>query len=142
MKGKKLMMLRDPISIVAENLSKLGNPKDLSEIIANQAGFELDKDIEIPNSHIHEEAIESVHLPSQSVAESMSTKPAPFVQPSVMSSQIPMDMPNDNFMPIKALNTFTRDWVIKARVSSKGEMRQTKAGGSIMKIELVDSYGT
>jgi len=51
-------------------------------------------------------------------------------------------MPNDNFMPIKALNTFTRDWVIKARVSSKGEMRQTNAGGWLMKIELVDSYGT
>jgi hypothetical protein len=38
-------------------------------------------------------------------------------------------MPNDYFMPIKALNTFTTNWVIKARVSSKGEMRKTKAGG-------------
>jgi hypothetical protein len=32
-------------------------------------------------------------------------------------------------MPIKALNTFTKDWVIKARISSKTEMRQTKKGG-------------
>jgi uncharacterized hydantoinase/oxoprolinase family protein len=45
-------------------------------------------------------------------------------------------------MPIKALNTFSRDWKIQARIASKGEKRATKKGGSIMKIELVDMYGT
>ena len=45
-------------------------------------------------------------------------------------------------MPIKALNTFCRDWKIQARIASKGEKRITKKGGSIMKIELVDMYGT
>jgi len=83
-KGKKLMMLRDPISIVAENLNKLGNPKDLGEIMANSAGFELDREVEIPR--VHEEAIESVHLPSQSIAETVSTKPLAMMHPSVQSS--------------------------------------------------------
>ena len=46
------------------------------------------------------------------------------------------------YMPIKALNTFSRDWKIQARIASKGEKRVTKKGGSIMKIELVDMYGT
>jgi replication factor A1 len=45
-------------------------------------------------------------------------------------------------MPIKALNTFSRDWKIQARVSSKAEKRQTRNGGSLLKIELVDMYGT
>lgn len=52
-----------------------------------------------------------------------------------------VDIADDNFMPIKALNTFTRDWVIKARVSQK-EMRTTKNGGQLLKLELVDSHGT
>ena len=49
---------------------------------------------------------------------------------------------NSMYMPIKALNTFSRDWKIQARVSSKAEKRQTRNGGSLLKIELVDMYGT
>jgi replication factor A1 len=45
-------------------------------------------------------------------------------------------------MPIKALNTFTRDWKIQARVSQKGEKRVTKNGGSLLKINFIDMYGT
>lgn len=55
----------------------------------------------------------------------------------------PFEMGNVNmYMPIKALNTFSRDWKIQARVASKTEKRQTKSGGSLLKIELVDMYGT
>ena len=46
------------------------------------------------------------------------------------------------YMPIKALNTFTRDWKIQARVSSKGEKRNTKNGSPILKIEIIDMFGT
>lgn len=52
-----------------------------------------------------------------------------------------VDIADDNFMPIKALNTFTRDWVIKARVAQK-ELRTTKNGGQLLKLELLDSHGT
>jgi hypothetical protein len=45
-------------------------------------------------------------------------------------------------MPLKALNTFARDWKIQARVTSKSEKRVTQKGGSLLKIELVDMYGT
>lgn len=48
----------------------------------------------------------------------------------------------DNFTPIKALSTFTRDWVIKARVVQKSDLKTTRNGGKLMKIELVDSMGT
>ena len=44
-------------------------------------------------------------------------------------------------MPIKALNTFMRDWIVKARVASDVINRTTKKGGKMMKIELVDQYG-
>ena len=45
-------------------------------------------------------------------------------------------------MPLKAHNTFTRDWKIQARVASKQEKRTTNKGGSLLKIGLVDMYGT
>ena len=45
-------------------------------------------------------------------------------------------------MPIKALNTFARDWIIKARISNKGDLKTTRNGGFLLKIELVDQYGT
>lgn len=41
-------------------------------------------------------------------------------------------------MPIKILNTFTKDWVIQARISSRTELIKTKNGGKLLKIELID----
>jgi len=52
------------------------------------------------------------------------------------------DLASNNYMPIKSLNTFLRDWVIKARVASDVVNKTTRKGGKMMKIELVDSYGT
>ena len=45
-------------------------------------------------------------------------------------------------MPIKALNNYIRDWVVKARVASKIFKETTRNGGALLKIELVDQYGT
>jgi hypothetical protein len=45
-------------------------------------------------------------------------------------------------MPIKALNTFARDWIIKARIASKGDLKTTRNGIHLLKIEIVDNYGT
>jgi len=46
------------------------------------------------------------------------------------------------YMPIKALTSFSQDWKIKARIASKADKRQTRGGGSLLKIELVDIYGS
>ena len=45
-------------------------------------------------------------------------------------------------MPIKALNTFSRDWKVLGRISQKAEKRLTNKGGSILKITIIDIYGT
>ena len=45
-------------------------------------------------------------------------------------------------MPIKALNNYVRDWVVKARVASRVFKETTRNGGALLKIELVDMYGT
>lgn len=46
------------------------------------------------------------------------------------------------YMPIKALSPLNRDWKIQARVANKSEKRTTNAGRSLLKIGLVDTYGT
>ena len=51
------------------------------------------------------------------------------------------DCSSNNYMPIKALNTFTKDWVVKARISSK-QYRVTQKGVHLMKLEIVDELGT
>lgn len=63
---------------------------------------------------------------------------------SVQKVPLPMTMINSSnmYMPLKALNTFARDWKIQARVASKSEKRTTNKGGSLLKIGLVDMYGT
>jgi hypothetical protein len=53
-----------------------------------------------------------------------------------------IDNQSNMYMPIKALNTFARDWKIQARVASKSEKRTTNKGGYLLKIGLVDMYGT
>jgi replication factor A1 len=47
----------------------------------------------------------------------------------------------DNYMPIAALNSYSRDWQIRARVISK-QMKDTRNGGKILKLVLNDSDGT
>ena len=70
----------------------------------------------------------------------------PKVAEKVVEEYKPVDFVKDssdnNYMPIKAMNTFTKDWIIKARVSQKGELKTTKKGGYLLKLELVDSFGT
>ena len=61
-KDKLIMMLKDPISIVATDIpSKLGNPKDIVEVKSSQTNFELDKQFEIPqNEHIEDEILSPI----------------------------------------------------------------------------------
>ena len=48
-------------------------------------------------------------------------------------------------MPIKHLNTFNRDWCIKARILKKAELRSwknAKGEGFILNMDLIDREGT
>ena len=53
--------------------------------------------------------------------------------------------PEDAYMPIKALNQFSNDWIIKARVVKKGDLRTWKnvrGEGQLFNIELIDRQST
>lgn len=49
------------------------------------------------------------------------------------------------YMPIRALNSFSNDWKIKARITKRGELRSwnnQKSKGQLLGIDLVDKDGT
>lgn len=46
------------------------------------------------------------------------------------------------YTPIKSLNTFAKEWCIKARITNKIPLRTTARGTSLLKIELLDAFGT
>ena len=50
----------------------------------------------------------------------------------------------DQYTPIKAVSTYNNDWIIKARVSKKFNVKTWKNArgeGKLLNIELVDVYG-
>lgn len=55
------------------------------------------------------------------------------------------DAGNQNFLPIRALNQYQNRWVIKARVTSKGEVRHWDKGptnqGKLFSVDLMDAEG-
>jgi replication factor A1 len=109
---------------------KIGAPEDLAKLISNPEGIEIDKAIEIPQ--YSSEPIETAKTaPSTAHATKVKSEEPAFVVPTPTAApkaSLPDDLSSSNFMPIKALNTFTRDWMIKARVATKN-MRQTQKGG-------------
>ena len=143
-KDQVLLMLKDPLEIVHDHLdAKLGSPQDIGKVIENQEGFELDKQVEIPMGTPTPEPVKVVAAPAYVVVKEERTFELPGEKPKVeeIARQPMKDLSSNNYMPVKALNTFARDWIIKARVSSKGEKKTTRNGGFLMKIEMVDQYG-
>ena len=59
-----------------------------------------------------------------------------------MSGLVHKSLSNEDYTPIKALNTFNRDWTIKARITNRSDLRDTQKGGKLLKCELTDYLGT
>ena len=113
---------------------------NLQKLIDNKGSIELDQEFDIPQAEEKVEAKQIVEKQNVTVGMPPAQKEKAVVEDAPMVPQD--DDPDNEYMPIKALNTFTRDWIIKARVASKGDKKITKKGGSLLKIELVDKFNT
>ena len=119
-----LLMLKDPIHVLYDNISeKIGEPKDLKEIIDAKETFETNSEaVEIPQPS---KVVEKAASPVKAVQEESKKPSSPVVKQApkkVEASEVKpasFDLNSNNYMPIKALNTFSRDWCIKARVANK-----------------------
>jgi hypothetical protein len=67
------------------------------------------------------------------------------------SEDMPMDVPtpsagnDDQYMPISAINSFSQDWRIKARIVKMPPIRtykNAKGDGKILNIDLIDRHST
>lgn len=122
-------MLKDPLTVLYDSVSSIiGEPKDLKGAIDSKETFETNpKAIEIPQPAkaivIEKKVVSPVNQPQ----ELANKEPEPVKQQDepVVLKTAHVDLASSNYMPIKALNTFTRDWCIKARVANRGDMRQT-----------------
>jgi replication factor A1 len=60
-------------------------------------------------------------------------------------SEVLGDVNEAHYTPIKTLNTYSMDWKIKARITKKHQKKpwkNAKSAGSLLNLELIDSYGT
>lgn len=126
---------------MCENLtSTLGTPTSLKKLLENKEEASYGQEIHIPNTHYMSATTKEVQEVEMKPVSAPVSVPKP--QPPKVELVTNMKETNDdNYMPIKALNTFTRDWVIKARVSLK-QLRTTQKGGQLLKLELIDSLGS
>ena len=75
---------------------------------------------------------------SAGAASSKTPGPAP---PS--GNSLPGGALNRKLVPIQALNPYQSGWTVRAKVSSKGQLRTAGAAGtSVLSAELVDAHGT
>ena len=54
----------------------------------------------------------------------------------------PPPPPTFAYTPIRNLNSFTKDWCLKARVTLRHQLRPTAKGSTMLKFVLMDSEGT
>ena len=124
-KEQSVIMVKDPITVEAKQTGKIGSPQDVKTVLKNRESMNL--------SQVH-----SFARASQLVEPVMSRD-----EKDIAEIVAPVQgMDDDEYMPIKALNTFNSDWIIKARVTSRPPVRDTAKGMKLLKLELTDSQGT
>lgn len=133
----------------------IGKPKDFNPQNVDE---DMDYEPEIPyKEEVKEEESaqanpEDFELSDQSDVEMKETpvkaeqkdhEELPDVTPSPMKHDMEED--DDIYTPINALSPMNSDWIIKARVSKKYQVKEwsnARGNGKLLTFELVDKYGT
>mmetsp|Transcript_12810 Transcript_12810/g.19843 ORF Transcript_12810/g.19843 Transcript_12810/m.19843 type:complete len:687 (-) Transcript_12810:51-2111(-) len=140
--GQTILVIKDGFEVIVDKVeAKIGAPIDFAKAIENpeaKEAFTIPKAAAATvNFTPNPDAIQEKRVSAPPKAE----KPAePVVKELSVAKEEGINA--SSYMPIKAINTFSRDWVIKARLAKKSDLRPTKKGGYILKLELVDNYGT
>ena len=141
LKGKLVLVVK-AASVVATHLtSKLGEPVSLEKAIADPSSLKLDKQVEIPPQE--KKVVEEVPT-AHTTKQQKEVVPSPAKEQPKVVEEVKatiQDTESNEYTPIKCLTTFSQDWTIKARITSK-QKRPTRNNGHILKIELLDNHGT
>jgi len=134
-----LLNLTHPTEVLVKNLTKaLGQPVEIQT--SNLRTVEFSQIVPIRSSSPTKESV--IKPGSEQDSNKSSSCPTTSATSRVSFDLLKQISGSSMYMPLKALNTFARDWKIQARITSKSEKRTTNKGGSLLKIGLVDMYGT
>lgn len=134
-----LLNLTLPIEVLVKNLTRaLGQPVEIQT--SNLCTVDFSQIVPIVSSSPPEDSVTKPG--SEQESNKSSSCPTTSATSRVSFDLLKQTSGSSMYMPLKALNTFARDWKIQARIASKSEKRTTNKGGSLLKIGLVDMYGT
>ena len=139
--------------------TQIGNPRDYDQAKLDPSYFDQQFDLKIPvetqsedkenrDMNTPQNEPSEVCQPQDTVSSAKSEKEKDLNSQQIQSNQ---SMKNeevnldDQYTPIKSLNTFLYDWKIKARVTKKHPKkmwRNPKGQGTLLNVELIDSQGT
>lgn len=143
------MILRSQPQVFGQHLtSEIGAPQDYTVNKANTA-FPESYDLRLPGA---ERDTADNHMMVEPAAHKAPASPpvreeskSTFDEVMRTASSSKNSKPASAFIPIKALNQFTNDWEIKARVVKKAPIREwtnAKGSGMLLNFDLVDREGT
>jgi ssDNA-binding replication factor A large subunit len=156
-------VFREAPRIVNSSVTKaIGNPADLEKNLENPSVFDKAVDLSIPQEaikklapaptksediHMEEANTEVSRVPPAAVAKKSQLYPTSENPERIQDriKQVIGDKDEVHYMPIKALNTFSTEWKIKARITKKHQKKawkNAKTAGVLLNIELMDSAGT
>lgn len=152
----RVLVFKEAPRVVFTGLTKLiGEPRDLETNLANAQYFEKDIDLSIPLEQTKElkpapvvKAAPAEEKPRASLAATEASTVVEDKAGEAMQSKIREvigDKDELHYMPIRALNTFSTEWRIKARLTKKHQKKQwknAKTAGVLLNVELMDQAGT
>ena len=143
------MILRHAPTIYGKDIEKvIGAPQDYNTNKQNEE-FPDSYDLKLPrsgddegNDRMEEETEQPMTTPAKQFIEEVKNEEP---REEIMISAAKSERPAADYMPIKALNQFTGDWRIKARVLKKSPIKNwsnSKGTGSLINFDLIDKDGT
>ena len=132
-----------------EGLSgQIGAPRELEKNLEDPSYFERAVDLSLPAVQKESPVKTTPAKEAEPRASTAPTEPATEVaaikEPEIKARAQAM-LGEVHYTPIKALNTFTQEWKVKARLTKKHALKSwknAKTAGVLLNIELMDSLGT
>ena len=152
------MILRSTPEVFGKDINReIGAPQDYSKN-KEADSFPDSYDLKLPGAQ-HSAAFQNEEIEEVEMNEGANNAASPVrrnpeeskrgreIADAVMvsSSSVKQARPASAYMPIKALNQFTNDWTIKARVVKKAAIKSWKnarGSGQLLNFDLVDREGT
>jgi replication factor A1 len=149
MAGKKVMIVLK-VNVVQKDADKVGDPKDVvTGVSASSSSSSNAPPAQKQQQQQQQQAPRQQAPPMASYGQQSAPPSAPSYGgggggSSNQHGAVQRADPGQLFQPIEALNPYQNRWTIKARITSKGDMKtwnNARGSGQLFKIDLLDEKG-